>query len=117
MPTQVRIIPMTEKFLQEAEKVAKKLERNHIRVDIDDRQLTLQKRIREAETEWIHYIVVIGQKEVESGILAVRDRINRKIRKMKINELIEEVKEKIKDKPFAELSLPKHLSQRAQFYG
>ena len=117
MPTQVRIIPMTEKFLQEAEKIAKKLERNHIRVDIDDRQLTLQKRIREAETEWIHYIVVIGQKEVESGILAVRDRINRKIRKMKINELIEEVKEKIKDKPFAELSLPKHLSQRAQFYG
>ena len=117
MPTQVRIIPMTEKFLQEAEKVAKKLERNHIRVDIDDRQLTLQKRIREAETEWIHYIVVIGQKEVESGILAVRDRINRKIRKMKINELIEEVKEKIKDKPFAELSLPKYLSQRAQFYG
>ena len=117
MPTQVRIIPMTEKFLQEAEKVAKKLERNHIRVDIDDRQLTLQKRIREAETEWIHYIVVIGQKEVESGILAVRDRINRKIRKMKINELIEEVREKIKDKPFAELSLPKYLSQRAQFYG
>ena len=117
MPTQARIIPMTEKFLPEAEKIAKMLERNCIRVDIDDRQLTLQKRIREAETEWIHYIVVIGQKEVESGMLAVRDRLARKIRKMKIEELITEIEKKIEDKPFIELSLPKHLSQRAQFYG
>ena len=117
MPTQVRIIPMTEKFLSEAEKIAKRLERNNIRVDIDDRQLTLQKRVREAETEWIHYIVVVGQKEIESGILAVRDRLARKIRKMKIEELIKEIKGKIKDKPFMKLSLPKYLSQRAQFYG
>ena len=117
MPTQVRIIPMNEKFLPEAEKIAKRLERNNIRVDIDDRQLTLQKRVREAETEWIHYIVVIGQKEIESGVLAVRDRLARKIRKMKIEELIKEIKGKIKDKPFMKLSLPKHLSQRAQFYG
>ena len=117
MPTQVRIIPMTEKFLPEAEKIAKRLERNNIRVDIDDRQLTLQKRVREAETEWIHYIVVVGQKEIESGVLAVRDRLAGKIRKMKIEELIKEIKGKIKDKPFMELSLPKYLSQRAQFYG
>jgi len=117
MPTQVRIIPMNEKFLSEAEKIAEQFEQNCIRVDIDDRQLTLQKRVREAETEWIHYIVVIGQKEVESGILAVRDRLAGKIRKMKIEELIAEIREKIKDKPFVELSLPKYLSQRAQFYG
>ena len=117
MPTQVRIIPMNEKFLPEAEKIAKRLERNNIRVDIDDRQLTLQKRVREAETEWIHYIVVVGQKEIESGILAVRDRLARKIRKMKIEELIKEIKGKIKGKPFMKLSLPKYLSQRAQFYG
>jgi len=117
MPTQVRIIPMNEKFLPEAEKIAKRLERNNIRVDIDDRQLTLQKRVREAETEWIHYIVVIGQKEIESGVLAVRDRLDRKIRKMKNEELIKEIKGKIKDKPFMKLSLPKYLSQRAQFYG
>ena len=117
MPTQVRIIPMNEKFLSEAEKIAEQFEQNCIRVDIDDRQLTLQKRVREAETEWIHYIVVIGQKEVESGILAVRDRLAGKIRKMKVEELIAEIREKIKDKPFVELSLPKYLSQRAQFYG
>ena len=117
MPTQVRIIPMNEKFLPEAEKIAKRLERNNIRVDIDDRQLTLQKRVREAETEWIHYIVVVGQKEIESGVLAVRDRLAGKIRKMKIEELVKEIKGKIKDKPFVKLSLPKYLSQRAQFYG
>jgi len=49
--------------------------------------------------------------------LAVRDRLARKIRKMKIEELIKEIKGKIKDKPFMKLSLPKYLSQRAQFYG
>jgi len=117
MPTQVRIIPMTEKFMSEAEKIAKQLEQNNIRVDIDDRQLTLQKRVRDAETEWIPYMVVVGQKEVRTGILAVRDRLARKIRKMKIDELITEITEKNKGKLFIELSLPKYLSQRAQFYG
>ena len=116
-PTQVRVIPMSEKFLPEAEKIAKKLEENCIRVDIDDRQLTLQKRVREAEREWIHYIVVVGQKEAETGVLAVRDRLARKIRQMKIEELISEITEKTEGKPFSQLSLPKHLSRRAQFYG
>jgi len=116
-PTQVRVIPMSEKFLPEAEKIAKKLEENCIRVDIDDRQLTLQKRVREAEREWIHYIVVVGQKEAETGVLAVRDRLARKIRQMKIEELISEITGKTEGKPFSQLSLPKHLSRRAQFYG
>jgi threonyl-tRNA synthetase len=61
-PTQVRIIPMSDKFLGHCEKLAEKLEANQIRVDIDDRPLTLQKRVREAEMEWIPYIIVAGQK-------------------------------------------------------
>jgi threonyl-tRNA synthetase len=75
-PTQVRIIPMSDKFLEHCEKLAEKLEANQIRVDIDDRPLTLQKRVREAEMEWIPYIIVAGQKEIES-------EMNKKKRKTK----------------------------------
>jgi threonyl-tRNA synthetase len=116
-PTQVRIIPLTEKYIGFSEELSKKMEESCIRVDIDDRPLTLQKRVREAEMEWISYIVVVGQKEAESNILAVRDRKAEKIRKIKLEELISEVKEITKDKPFKPLPLPKHLSQRPQFYG
>ncbi|MDI6805619.1 MAG: threonine--tRNA ligase [Candidatus Bathyarchaeia archaeon] len=116
-PTQVRVIPLTDKYMVFSEELAKKMEENCIRVDIDDRTLTLQKRVREAEMEWIPYIVVVGQKEAESNILAVRDRKAEKIRKMKIEELMSEVKEITQDKPFKPLPLPKRLSKRPQFYG
>ena len=43
-------------------------------MDIDDRNESIGKRIREAETEWIRYILVIGEKEVNSQNLSIRDR-------------------------------------------
>jgi threonyl-tRNA synthetase len=116
-PTQVRITPMSDKYLKDAEKLARTLEERCIRVDIDDRTLTLQKRIREAEMEWIPYIIVVGQKEVNSSILPVRERKSGEIRKMKFEELISEVERIIKGKPSKPLPLPKHLSKRPQFYG
>ncbi len=116
-PTQVRIIPMSDRFLEHCEKLAEKLEAAQIRVDIDDRPLTLQKRVREAEMEWIPYIIVAGQKEIESEVLPVRDRKAKQIRKMKLEGLISEIKSHMQDKPFKPLPLPKHVSKRPQFYG
>jgi len=116
-PTQVRIIPMSDKYFGHAEKLASALEVQHVRVDIDDQTFTMQKRVREAEREWIPYIIVVGQKEIESDVLPVRDRKAGKMRKMKLEELISEIEEIIKTKPFKPLPLPKHLSKRPQFYG
>ncbi|MEM2099543.1 MAG: threonine--tRNA ligase [Candidatus Bathyarchaeia archaeon] len=117
-PVQIRLIPMSEKYTAKAEEIANEIEANSIRVDIDDRTFTLQKRIREAETEWIPYIIVVGQKEIESGILAVRDRIaNGKIQNMPLNELITKIQNELKGKPFKPLPLPRSLSKRPQFYG
>lgn len=116
-PTQVRIIPISDKHLEHAEKLADTLETQHIRVDIDDRTLTLQKRVREAEMEWVPYIIVVGQKEIESDVLPVRDRKTGKIRKMTLEELTSEIKEIVKSNPFKPLPLPKYLSRRPQFYG
>ncbi|MEM3153566.1 MAG: threonine--tRNA ligase [Candidatus Bathyarchaeia archaeon] len=116
-PTQVRIIPMSDKYIEHCGKLAEKLETNQIRVDIDDRPLTLQKRVREAEMEWIPYIIVAGQKEIDSEVLPVRDRKAKQIRKMKLDELISEIKSHMRGKPFKPLPLPKYVSKRPQFYG
>jgi len=116
-PTQVRIIPMSDKFLESVEKIARKMEKHCIRVDIDDRALTLQKRIREAEMEWIPYIIVVGQREIESDILPVRERKSGKMRQMKLEEVIKEIEKLTQGKPFKQLPLPRYLSKRPQFYG
>jgi len=117
-PTQVRVIPVSESFLNEAERIASELIKHNIRADWDDRPLTMQKKIREAEMEWIPYIVVVGQEEVSTGILAVRDRRlkdKQKIRKMRLEELVSEIREETRGKPFKPLTLPSALSKRPRF--
>lgn len=116
-PTQVRFVPVSDKFTEDAERVASKIGEHHIRVDFDDRNLTLQRKIREAETEWINYIVVIGKREIDTETLSVRDRMTGKIIKMKLQELVEQILEATKGKPFKPLPLPKRMSRRPQFYG
>jgi threonyl-tRNA synthetase len=112
----VRVIPVSERFLDDAEKLMKQIASHNIRVDVDDRALSLGKRIRAAEKEWISYVLVIGEKELRSDVLSVRDRKSGKqIRNMKLHELIIEITEKTADKPFKSLALPKLLSKRPQF--
>jgi len=114
-PTQVRMIPVSHRFEKDAEKIAERVEKNNIRVDVDDRSLTMQKKIREAETEWINYVVVIGQKEIDSRLLAIRDRKFEEIRQMKLEELVREIKQNMVDKPFRRSVIPRLLSKRPQF--
>ena len=114
-PTQIRIIPVSERFFKDAEKLMDEIGGHNIRVDLDDRPITMQKKVREAEREWINYVLVIGEKEISSGVLPVRDRKLRKIRKMRLQELMDEIKEETKDKPFKPLTLPKLVSKRPQF--
>jgi threonyl-tRNA synthetase len=116
-PTQVRLVPISDKFMDDVEGMAKEMEGHCIRVDIDDRQMTLQKKVREAEMEWVPCIVVVGQREIESGLLPVRDRRAGERRDMRLEQLISEVEEATKGRPFRPLPLPKHLSKRPQFYG
>jgi len=116
-PTQVRLVPISDKFMDDVEGMAKEMEGHCIRVDIDDRQMTLQKKVREAEMEWVPCIVVVGQREIESGLLPVRDRRAGERRDMRLEQLISEVEEATKGRPFKPLPLPKHLSKRPQFYG
>jgi threonyl-tRNA synthetase len=112
--TQVRIIPIRNEHLLFAENIENTLSQSHIRADIDDRPESLSKRIREAETEWIPFILVIGDKEAESTTLVIRDRRAGTQIESNIEELIELVRKETKDKPFMPLNLPKYLSKRPQ---
>jgi threonyl-tRNA synthetase len=117
-PTQVRLIPISDKYMAKVEEIAQAIEEKCIRVDIDDSSSTLQKKIREAEQEWIPYIVVIGEKEVESGCLSVRDRENRgQPPNMVLEDLVARIRVKIDGKPFKPIPLPRNLSKRPQFHG
>jgi threonyl-tRNA synthetase len=117
-PTQVRLIPISDKFMDKVETLAEQISSHCIRVDIDDSASTLQKKIREAEQEWVPYIVVLGEKEVESGLLSVRVREQKgKQENMTADQLIAKVSEQIAGKPFKALPLPMYLSKRPQFHG
>jgi threonyl-tRNA synthetase len=117
-PTQVRLIPISDKFLDKVETLAQQISSHNIRVDIDDASSTLQKKIREAEQEWVPYIIVVGEKEVESGTLSVRDREQKgKQEALTAEQLIAKVSEKIAGKPFKPLPLPMYISKRPQFHG
>jgi len=110
-PTQVRLIPLKEEFLDLGKNISDLLSKNNIRVDIDDRNESIGKRIRDAEKEWIRYILVIGEKESISK-LTIRDRNTSNEREMSSDELVSEILSQINDKPFSSLNLPLLVSKR-----
>jgi len=114
-PTQVRIIPVKSDYLEDALELMKKLEESDVRVDVDDRDETVERKIRDAETEWIPYVVVYGEREKKSGVLSVRVRETGKLEKMRVEELAEKIREAVKNRPFKKLPLPKLLSRRPSF--
>jgi len=114
-PTQVRIIPVSKDYLDFAKKTAEEIEIRGIRVDIDDREQTVSSRIREAEVEWVPYVVVVGEKEQKKGEVSVRIREKREGMTMTVEDLIGVVEEKIGDKPRLPLNFPRLLSMRPKF--
>ena len=102
-PTQVRFVTVKGEYVHLVDELGSKLER--VRWDIDDRDISVSKKIRDAEREWIPYIVVVGEKEKE-GELTVRIRNKGEIN-MSVEDLNKEIMKKTKDYPFRVLSLPK----------
>ena len=114
-PVQVRLIPIEPSYLNFSQEIAINLDSNGIRNEIDDRNITLNKKIRSAEKLWIPYICVIGQKEKENGMLSIRHREKEVQIEMEINELINEIIERTSFAPRQRLMLPKLISKQAIF--
>jgi threonyl-tRNA synthetase len=113
-PTQVRIIPIKPEFLKFSEDLADKLTENKIRVDIDERNESLGKRIRDGETDWIRYILVIGEKEVNSKNLNVRDRESGVVHEIQFEDFVKDIQKSTKNKPFSKLNSNRYVSSRPQ---
>lgn len=114
-PTQLRLIPVGSEQNKHAHEMMNQLAGRRVRADIDDRNESLGKKIREAQKSWIPYIAVIGEKEVNSGMLSVNVREAGEKKDMRLDDLAEEIENKTSNMPFRKLTLPKEISRRATF--
>lgn len=114
-PTQVRLLPIREDHLEYANELADKLAKNNIRVDVDNTNDRVGKKIRNASKEWIPYILVIGDNELESGSFSVTVRETGEKVDMTADELISEIAGKNEGKPFRKLPLPRNIADRINF--
>lgn len=114
-PIEVRIITVGEDHKDFANELYDKINAENIRVDVDDRDESVGKKIRNAATEWIPYIFVVGDNEKESGVFSVTVRETGEKVDMTVDELIKEVLDKTKGMPYRSLPLPKDISTRINF--
>lgn len=104
-PIEVRIITVGEDHKDFANELYDKINAENIRVDVDDRDESVGKKIRNAATEWIPYIFVVGDNEKESGVFSVTVRETGEKVDMTVDELIKEVLDKTKGMPYRGLPL------------
>lgn len=114
-PTQLRLIPIAERHVDFTLNVAQNLRDNKIRVDVDERHETVGKKIRDAGREWIPYVAVIGDKEIESDELTVNIRETQEKLLLSKDDLIGKIHEDTEKMPFRNLPLPIKLSKRVNF--
>ncbi len=116
-PTQVRFVPLADRHLEKCLEVAKAMNEKGIRVDVDDADASLSKKVRNAEQSWVPYVCVIGDKEMESNKLAVRIRGKHGQTEMTADELTMGILKQVEKMPKAPLSLSVLLSKRPVFRG
>ena len=97
-PVQVTVLPISDKLNDYTQKIADELEAENIRTEIYDRNDTIGKKIREAETQKIPYIAVIGEKEEKNNTLSLRQRAKGDLGEIKIPELVSRLKKEIESR-------------------
>jgi threonyl-tRNA synthetase len=115
-PTQVRIIPVSQEHLAYAEKILDSI-KDRVRADLDDREMTLSHKIRDAERKWIPYIVVVGAAEEEMSKIRVRRRSDGADYYTTPDDLVKEILENTEGMPFRRINVPERLSKRPIFVG
>ena len=96
-PVQVKVLPISDNFMDYAVEVKKKLQKKGLRVELDDRQEKIGYKIREAQLQKVPYMLIIGEKEVEANSVGVRSRTEGDIGAMKLEEFAEKINSEIKN--------------------
>ena len=94
-PVQVTLLPITDKHAKYAEKIAQQIEESGIRVEKDLRNEKIGFKIREAQIQKIPYMIILGDKEVESSTLGVRRRRSKETRNLNLKMFLDEVNEAV----------------------
>ena len=97
-PTQVKILPISDEQLEYAETIEKELLKSKIRVKVDSRAEKIGYKIREAELERVPYMLVLGKKEAEEGIVSIRRRGNKENDVMSLEEFVTKLLKEIEEK-------------------
>ena len=111
-PSQVRLIPVADRHLSRCLRIASQIQ---ARVEVDDRNETVARKIREAEVNWIPFIGVVGDKEIGNGMITVRERGVSSQKEIENSKFSQSLNQLQGDKPFEPLSWPRLLSKQPRF--
>lgn len=95
-PLQVKILPISDKHLEYANKVKEMLEEKNVRVEVDDRAEKIGYKIREAQLQKVPYMLVVGDKEEAENKVGVRDRKQGDLGAIDVNEFVLKIDEEIR---------------------
>jgi threonyl-tRNA synthetase len=97
-PKQVVIVPISDKHVEYANEIKEQLLAINVRVEVDDRAETMQSKIRNAQMQKVPYMIVLGDKEVESKQISVRSRNGESKNGISLEEFLSELKTEIAEK-------------------
>lgn len=113
-PTQIRLVPVSEKFTDYCKELRAQIP---FRCDVDDNDISMQKKIRNAETEWVPFIAVVGEREQQEGKLALRIRGEDGQHNLTVQEAVARMQALQGKKNYLPLNLNPLLSARPTFVG
>ncbi len=106
-PVQVKVLPISDKFMDYARQVTERLDQEGIRVELDVRSEKIGYKIREAQMQKVPYMLVVGQKEAEDGVAAVRSRFLGDEGQKPLEEFITSIKAEIESKEIRKVEVKK----------
>lgn len=94
-PEQARILPISTRHVDAAQELAARLRQQGLRIDLDLRDEKIGKKIREAQMDKLHYMLILGDQEIDQGTISVRSRLDGELGSMTVESLIERMKMEI----------------------
>lgn len=114
-PEQIRVLPVSDRHLVFAQKLANRLNKSGIRAGLDDRSEKIGKKIRDCHEGWVPYYVVIGDREASGDALILSDRVNKRDVSVGPAELSFILQEAQADFPWRPMYFPAEMSLRPGF--
>jgi threonyl-tRNA synthetase len=99
-PVQVQVVSISDQTSKYAEEISNKIRAEKVRVKLDNSDRTLQYKIREAQMQQVPYIVVLGKKEQEGGLVTIRDRTGKQTMGIRLEDFLKSIKTEISERRF-----------------